>query len=74
MTGVSWKSKTGSSGIHDGVFQRTSEKRLPIRQIVSISASKMIGNTYVLKVQQQYIKDDLVENMRSALAAAIGKK
>jgi uncharacterized protein YdaT len=74
VVGVSWKSKTGSSGTHVGVFQRKSKARYPIRQIVSIAASKMIGNTHVVKVQQQYIKDDLVENMRSALSAAIGKK
>lgn len=74
VTGVSWTSNSGASGVHTAVFQRTSSKRLPIKKIVSIAASKMIGNTYVVKVQQQYIKDDLMENMRSALAAAIGRK
>ena len=70
VVGVGWRSKSGSSGTHVGVFQRKTEKKYPIRQIVSIAASKMIGNTHVVQVQQQYIKDDLVENMRSALAAA----
>lgn len=74
VVGVGWRRKSGSSGTHVGVFQRKTEKKYPIRQIVSIAASKMIGNTHVVQVQQQYIKDDLVENMRSALAAAIGKK
>lgn len=74
VTGVSWTSNSGASGVHTAVFQRTSSKRLPIKKIVSIAASKMIGNTYVVKVQQQYIKEDLVENMRSALKAALGGK
>ncbi len=72
FVGVSWKSKSGETGKHFGVFQRKSKSRYPIRQIVSIAASKMIGNTNVYPQQEAYIEADLQMNIKEALIAALG--